>query len=138
MSKKYFNYALVYAVLAMIMGAFYREFTKYVGFTGQTTLSIVHTHYFAMGMIFFLLLTLFQNSYKFSKGKHINKAIIGYNIGLNITAVIFIVRGILTALEQPISKGLNASLSGISGISHIMLAICLPYILYTIKKSIKN
>ena len=30
--KKYTNYAFSYAVLAMIAGVFYREFTKYNGF----------------------------------------------------------------------------------------------------------
>ena len=32
--KKYLNYALGYAVAAMAGGVFYREFTKFNGFTG--------------------------------------------------------------------------------------------------------
>lgn len=56
--KRYMNTALVYAVLAMAGGVFYREFTKFVGFTGETTLSVVHTHYFMLGMALFLLLLL--------------------------------------------------------------------------------
>ena len=31
--KKYLNIALAYAIAAMVGGVFYREFTKYSGFT---------------------------------------------------------------------------------------------------------
>lgn len=50
--KRCINAALLYAVLAMAGGVFYREFTKFNGFTGKTTLSVVHTHYFLLGMVF--------------------------------------------------------------------------------------
>ena len=36
--KRYMNAALLYAVLAMAGGVFYREFTKFTGFTAKTTL----------------------------------------------------------------------------------------------------
>ena len=49
--KRYMNTALLYAVFAMAGGVFYREFTKFNGFTGKTTLSVVHTHYFLLGMV---------------------------------------------------------------------------------------
>ena len=45
--------AMVYAVIAMALGVFYREFTKFSGFAGRTSLSFLHTHYFALGMVFF-------------------------------------------------------------------------------------
>ena len=54
--KRYMNAALLYAVLAMAGGVFYREFTKFTGFTAKTTLSVIHTHYFMLGMAVFLLL----------------------------------------------------------------------------------
>ena len=53
--KRYMNISLLYAILAMVGGVFYREFTKFNGFTGKTALGVVHTHYFLLGMIFFLL-----------------------------------------------------------------------------------
>ena len=34
--KRYINAALLYAILAMAGGVFYREFTKFNGFTGKT------------------------------------------------------------------------------------------------------
>lgn len=51
MMKRYINYSIVYAVLAMIGGVFCREFTKMNDFTGLTTLSVVHTHYFILSII---------------------------------------------------------------------------------------
>ena len=51
--KRYANASLLYALIAMAGGVFYREFTKFSGFTGKTALSVVHTHYFLLGMVFF-------------------------------------------------------------------------------------
>ena len=48
--KRYMNTALLYAVLAMVGGVFYREFTKFNGFTAKTALGVVHTHYFLLGI----------------------------------------------------------------------------------------
>ena len=56
--KRYINYSIVYTVLALVGGVFYREFTKMNNYTGWTTLSVVHTHYFILGMMFFLILGL--------------------------------------------------------------------------------
>lgn len=44
--KKYLNISLIYAIAAMVGGVFYREFTKWNGFTGMTALGKVHTHLF--------------------------------------------------------------------------------------------
>ena len=51
--KRYMNSALLYAAQALAGGVFYREFTKFSGFSGKTALAVVHTHYFLMGMVFF-------------------------------------------------------------------------------------
>ena len=58
--KRCINAALLYAVLAMAGGVFYREFTTFNGFTGKTTLSVVHTHYFLLGMVFLFILLLYR------------------------------------------------------------------------------
>ena len=42
--KRYLNEALLYAVLSLVGGVFYREFTKIHGFVKKTTLEVVHTH----------------------------------------------------------------------------------------------
>ena len=67
--KKYVNLTLVYAILAMVGGVFYREFTKFNDFTGRTALGVVHTHYFMLGMVFFLLLLLLEKNFSFTAAK---------------------------------------------------------------------
>ena len=68
--KRYMNAALLYAVLAMAGGVFYREFTKFTGFTAKTTLSVIHTHYFMLGMAVFLLLLLLEKNFSFTSLSH--------------------------------------------------------------------
>ena len=67
--KRYRNASILYAILAMAGGVFYREFTKFNHFTGKSTLSVVHTHYFLLGMLFFLMLLLLEKSFSFTRPK---------------------------------------------------------------------
>lgn len=136
MEKHCIRQALIYAVIAMAGGVFYREFTKFRHFTGTTRLSVVHTHYFLLGMIFFLLLVLLEKSYRFSENKNASKAVLIYQIGLNITGIMLFVRGLIQILIPEISKALDASVSGISGIGHVLLGISLIYILILIKRRV--
>lgn len=43
--KKYYLSSVIYAVLALLGGVFYREFTKGFSYVDKTTLSIVHVRY---------------------------------------------------------------------------------------------
>ena len=61
--KKYINLSLIYAISGLLAGLFYREFTKWNGFTGVTTLGKVHTHLFMLGMFLFLLVALFAQNH---------------------------------------------------------------------------
>lgn len=135
MEKRYMNLALTYAIIAMIFGVFYREFTKIINFAGDTTLSVIHPHYFILGMIFFLLLMIIQKNYSFSD-KKTNKYLIIYNIGLNITGISFLTRGITQVLEINLTKGINASISGIAGIGHFLIGLSLILLLLKIRKKI--
>lgn len=133
--KRYMNIALVYAVLAMVGGVFYREFTKFNGFTSKTTLGVVHTHYFLMGMVFFLLLLLLEKNFSFT-GKRTGRILVAYHIGLNLTAVMFVVRGITQVLGTSLSSGMSAAISGVAGIGHILLGVSLVLLLVQIKRSV--
>ena len=110
--KRYVNASLLYAILAMVGGVFYREFTKFNGFTARTTLGVVHTHYFLLGMVFFLLLLLLEKSFSFTGAK--TKRVLGTEL----------------------STGMNAAISGIAGIGHILLGISMVMLLLQVKKSV--
>ena len=134
MIKRYANFALLYAVIAMIFGVFYREYTKFNGFTGNTRLSVMHTHYFLLGMVFFLLLMLLEKSFSFSSEKRVNALLILYQVGLNITGLGFLMRGLTQVQGAQPSAGFDASISGISGIGHIFLGVSMILLLLKIKK----
>ena len=133
MAKRYINMALVYAIIAMIFGVFYREFTKFSHYTGQTNLSVMHTHYFLLGMFFFLALLLAEKVFSFSNQKT-GKLLITYQIGLNITGLGFLLRGLTQVWGTELSKGLDASISGIAGIGHILVGVSMVLLLLKIKK----
>ena len=128
MMKQYINCSIVYVVLALVGGVFYREFTKMNDYTAWTTLSAVHTHYFILGMMFFLVLSVVSTCAHFKS----NRAVLFYNIGLNLTAIMLVVRGIVQILDLNV---VSALISGVASIGHIILGVSLIFILLDIKKS---
>ena len=132
--KKIMNIAIGYAILGMVAGVFYREFTKFNSFTGETTLSVVHTHLFVLGMIMVLIIGIFAFQTNLLDVKKFNIFFLLYNLGVVMASIMLTVRGVTTVVGANISTGLDASISGISGISHIILAIGLIGLLFCIKK----
>ena len=133
--KRYINSALLYAVLAMAGGVFYREFTKFNGFDERTTLSVVHTHYFLLGMVFFLLLLLLEKNFSFTSAKT-GRILAVYHTGLNLTAVMLVVRGVAQVTVPALSSGMNAAISGVAGIGHILLGVSIILLLVQIRRSV--
>ena len=133
--KSYMNSALLYAILAMVGGVFYREFTKFSGFTAKTTLSVIHTHYFLLGMVFFLLLLVLEKSLSFT-GAKTGRVLLTYHIGLNLTAVMLVARGVTQVMGAELSRGADAAISGIAGIGHILLGVSLVLLLLQIRRGV--
>ena len=130
--KRYINTALLYAVLAMAGGVFYREFTKLNGYTDPTALSVVHTHYFLLGMVFFLLLLLLEKNFSFT-GARTGRILAVYHAGLNLTAALLAVRGVTQVLGT--TPGADAAISGLAGVGHILLGVSLVLLLLQIRRS---
>lgn len=133
--KRYVNTALLYAILAMAGGVFYREFTKLSGFTARTALAVVHTHYFLLGMVFFLVLLILEKNFSFT-GPKTGRVLAVYHTGLNLTAVMLVVRGVIQVLELSLSSGMTAAVSGIAGIGHILLGVSLVLLLLQVKRAV--
>lgn len=119
--KKMINTAFFYAILAMAGGVFYREFTKFNSFTGRTNLGFLHVHLFVLGMFFFLIAALLDKQLKVTKHPKFKWFYGFYNAGLVTTATTLIARGIVQVLGTSLSKAMDASLSGIAGLGHILL-----------------
>lgn len=136
--KKYLNISLFYAIAAMIGGVFYREFTKWNGYDGVTVLGKVHTHLFMMGMMVFLMAALFAEHYELQKQKTFRIFMPVYNIGLAVTVVMMVVRGITQVLNISLSSAANASISGIAGIGHMLTGVGIILFLASLKKAVGN
>ena len=136
--KKYLNYSLGYAIAAMVGGVFYREFTKWNGFIGVTALGKVHAHLFMLGMLVFLVVALFAAHNDLAKQKTFRVFMYLYNIGLPLTAVMLVVRGIPQVLHITLPAGADAAISGVAGIGHILIGTGLILLLISLKKTAKN
>ena len=136
--KKYLNIAFAYAIAAMVGGVFYREFTKYSGFTGVTALGKVHAHLFLLGMLVFLVVALYGAHNDLTKIKTFRAFLCVYNIGVPLTAAMLLVRGVTQVLGLPLTTGASAAMSGIAGIGHILTGIGIILLLLSFKKLAKN
>ena len=136
--KKYLNISLIYAIAAMAGGVFYREFTKLNGYTGVTALGKVHTHLFLLGMLIFLMVALYAAHKDLRKLKMFRAFLWTYNIGVPLTAATLLVRGVTQVLGLNLSYAVNASISGIAGIGHVLTGVGIVLLLLSFKKLAKN
>ncbi len=133
--KKYLNTAFIYAIAAVIGGVFYREFAKYNNFSDVTVLGKVHTHLFLLGMLVFLIVALFSGQMNLAQDKLFRVFFCLYNVGVPLTAIMMVVRGVSQVLQLELSKGADASISGIAGIGHILTGTGLVLLLLSLKKN---
>ena len=131
--KKLLNISFTYAILAMISGVFYREFTKFMNFEGKTTLAFTHLHLFVLGMFLFLILALFSINTDILDQTKFKTFLKLYNIGLPFTIIMLYIRGIFQVLNANLSKGLDASISGLSGVAHIIIGISIIFLFLSLK-----
>lgn len=136
--KKYINISIIYAVLAMAGGVFFREFTKYNSFEGTTALGKVHVHLFLLGMVVYLLVALFNKNKELESLKTFKAFNIIYNIGVPLTATMMLVRGIIQVLNVSLSSGASGAISGIAGIGHILTGVGIVLLLISLRKSVKD
>lgn len=125
------NVSIVYGVLGLIGGVFYREFTKLNGFTDFTTLSVVHTHYLMLEMVLFLLLVLFEKNFHFVDNK-VLKYLLFYHIVLILTVFLLTIRGVVQVLSLEVLSVV------LSGIGHLILGISMIFVLISIRNCIKD
>ncbi len=65
--KKILRTSMIYMILGLSFGVFYREFTKFNNFTEWTQLKVLHTHTLTLGMFFFLILLLFEKNFNLTE-----------------------------------------------------------------------
>lgn len=132
--KKLVRVSMMYMILGLVFGVYYREFTKLNDFTGQTQLSVMHTHTLILGMFFFLIVLLLEKNFQLTTHKNYKKFYICYNIGLGVTLLMLLIHGTMTILGYAD----HAAIAGIAGLGHIMLAVGLGYFFNVLSGSVKE
>ena len=136
--KKLIKVSAIYMILALCAGVFYREFTKLYHFTSKTTLSIVHAHLFLLGSVFILILALFLKDHQdIMNTQKWKRFFVLYQISLIFFVVMLMVRGVIQVLGTHLTGTIQAMISGIAGISHILLAVSLILYFFYIYKSLQ-
>ena len=120
--KRIINTAIVYFIFAMAGGVFYREFTKWNGYTEPTTLGVLHVHLLVMGTLLFLITALFAKVTMLAENLLFKKFFVLYNIAL-------------PAMVE-LGKMGTGMLSGLAGLSHIGMMIALFLLLFAIKREL--
>lgn len=134
--NKIFNAAAFYAVLGLLAGVFYREYTRTLGFAGETHLSTLHTHLLVLGLLFFLVLLALGATLRVYEHKQFNLFFWIYNAGVLWTTSMMAYKGI-AEVQDPNFK-LSPMMSGLSGIGHILITVGLFLLFVVLKKQIKK
>lgn len=113
--------AIVFLIMGLAGGVFYRELTKALGWTSPTSLGLVHPHSIMLGFVLMLILYLLLRDRAPAELASIRRPLRIYQTGLVWTIVGMLVRGIATMTADGISLFPDAALSGIAGIGHVFL-----------------
>lgn len=138
MLKKVYLRAKTYLIIGLLAGIYYRELTKYLDFSGKTQLAGLHTHTLVLGMFMMLILMLFIKSFKIDKDQKFMKFLRIYDVGLLITISMMAIRGTVQVMDITISSAVNASISGFSGIGHIIIGVGFLYFFGILKRAIEK
>ena len=132
--KKLYYAAFTYMIAGLASGLFYREFTKANDFTADSQLSVVHTHFLALGMLFFLTVLALDKVFSLTGTRMFNAFFWTYNAGLALTTAMMILSGILTVQGTTPS----AAIAGVSGLGHIGLTTGLILLFITLGKRVSG
>ena len=132
--KSLINIAIIYFILAMAGGVFYREFTKFYAYSMPTVLSVIHTHLLILGTLLFIILAVIAKVTNIQNNRLFKKFVIIYNFSLPFMILTMLIRGILQITNTAINSLIDKMLSGFAGLSHITMMIALLILLISLKK----
>lgn len=126
----------IYAVLGLLAGLFYREFTKANGFPeglmGQ--LGLTHTHILTLGMIVLLIVLALEKVFRLSTSRLFRWFFWIYNLGVVLTSTMLIWHGVLQVQGVEGSK----MISGIAGLGHILIGAGFVLLLLNLRAGLRR
>lgn len=139
--KKTLTYVIVFTIIGLTLGIFYREATKYTNFYdsigAKTALAVAHTHTLILGAVIPLLFGLVLHTAQRTLDD-VKIPWLVYIIGTALTIVMITTRGSLQVFDVSVSKGLDAAISGIAGIGHALVGVGLVWLLFKLASFFKN
>lgn len=126
--------ALTFGVMGLVGGVWYREFTKFFGYTAPSHLSKLHVHTLALGLMVLLIAYLFVRTSDAKTLARFRRPFYLYNIGLVWTLAAMLAYGIYDVVAEGAGTISEAALSGVSGMGHILLGVGLIWLFVRIKK----
>lgn len=130
--------SFVYMILGLASGVFYREYSKLTGTVGeQSQLSTLHTHLLVLGMLVFLVVLALEATVRVTGRRSFTVFYWTYNVGLVITVVMMVVRGVLT-LDGADPTGTTAAIPGIAGLGHMLLAVGLIALFVALRATVAD
>lgn len=129
-----FANSITLLIMGLIGGVFYREFTKFYGFSDVTHLGKIHVHTLVLGFVVSLLMYLLAKDT--NDVKSLKKPYEIYLTGLTFTIVNMVVIGIYEVVREETDVIIRAAIDGTSGIGHIILGVGIVWMfvkLYNLK-----
>lgn len=133
--KKMYKIALAYLVFGLAVGLFNHEAAYYSGFTGETVMSIVHTHALVLGTAVFMIMPVFMKVFQIDQIRSFARFVVVYNIGLVMTLGFMTVRGATQLFQMNISSFADHMIGGMAGIGHVILTIGVVLLFHAFIKS---
>lgn len=136
MERKNMDTGFILTIVGIFAGAFYREFTKFIGFSGTTSMSVMHTHLLTTGAIMFFLFALFFRVFAVEPSKKLRILLSLYLVSVVGNVAIMFARGLYEVMGWEITRTVNGTLSGLAGLDHTLLTVTLIWIINIVRKSI--
>lgn len=123
---------LVYTILGLLSGFYYRELTLAYDFTGETQLVVVHTHTLILGMFMHLIMLPLNKVFKLSSYYLFNWFFIVYNISVIATIGMMVTKGTFQVLGKSFSP---EAFAGFAGIGHTGMLAGLLLLFFLIRQA---
>ncbi len=136
--KSLYYISITYLLVGLFAGLFHHEFAYYTNFTGVSTLKYVHPHALFLGTLVFMIMPIFVKVFSVDKSKYFKKFIVTYNLGLFMSLLFMVIRGITQLFQMQISSFYDHMIGGLAGIGHVILSIGLYFLFRTLISSTSN
>ena len=134
---RHYYAALMYTVLGLASGLFYREYTQAHEFTGATELGTVHTHLLGLGLTVTLVVLALDAVFGLTGRGPFTWFFWLFHLGVLVTSVMMAVRGVLT-VDGLTPAETSAVIPGIAGLGHMLVTAGLALLFVALYSGVRE